>query len=288
MNDTPPLDRLVSELNSSTVRRAASRSNLEEWLTILGGRGASDLYLVAGLPPSIRLDGGIQPLPEPVLDGEDIEESIIPLLPPHAVDSYRSKGHADASLKRGPRGRFRINLHRERGRAAASIRALPMRPPLLADLSLPPAVEALTRLSSGLILVGGPTGSGKTTTVAALIDAINRRDAKHIITIEDPIEYDHPHLRSVVEQVEIGIDAPDFPTALRSAVSSPPTSSWSARCATRKRCGSRWRLVRPATSSSRRSIPATSRRRCPGYPTRFHRNASRRSARSWRWRSPPS
>ena len=219
---TPQLDRLVSELNSSTLRRSPGRSNLEDWLAMLRGRGASDLYLVAGLPPSIRLDGVIQPLSESVLDGEDIEENVIPVLPPHAVESYRSKGHADASLKRGPGGRFRINLHRERGRAAASIRALPMRPPLVADLSLPPAVEALTRLSSGLVLVGGPTGSGKTTTVAALVDAINRRDAKHIITIEDPIEYDHPHLRSVVEQVEIGIDAPDFPTALRSAVRQSP------------------------------------------------------------------
>jgi twitching motility protein PilT len=87
---------------------------------------------------------------------------------------------------------------------------------------LPTAVEALTRLKSGLVLVGGPTGSGKTTTVAALVDAINRRDAKHIITIEDPIEYDHAHQRSIVEQVEIGVDAPDFPTALRSAVRQSP------------------------------------------------------------------
>jgi twitching motility protein PilT len=143
-------------------------------------------------------------------------------LPPHAAEQYRKAGCADASFRRGASGRFRINLHRERGRAAASIRALSLHPPQLGELALPPGIEALTRLPHGLVLIGGPTGSGKTTTVAALVDVINRRDAKHIVTIEDPIEYEHAHRQSVVEQVEIGIDAPDFATALRSAVRQSP------------------------------------------------------------------
>jgi twitching motility protein PilT len=143
-------------------------------------------------------------------------------LPDHALKSYRRIGSADGSFRLDEAGRFRVNLHRERGRAAASIRALPLRPPRLDELALPPTVEALTRIASGLILVGGPTGSGKTTTVAALVDLINRRDAKHIITIEDPIEYDHAHQRSVVEQIEVGVDTPDFPTALRAAVRQSP------------------------------------------------------------------
>ena len=138
------------------------------------------------------------------------------------MQSYRRLGSADASFRLDDAGRFRVNLHRERGRAAASIRALPLRPPRLDELALPPGIEALTKIPSGLILVGGPTGSGKTTTVAALVDLINRRDAKHIITIEDPIEYDHPHQRSVVEQIEVGVDTPDFPTALRAAVRQSP------------------------------------------------------------------
>jgi twitching motility protein PilT len=119
-------------------------------------------------------------------------------------------------------GRFRVNLHRERGRPAASIRALPLKPPQLGELGLPPGVEALAALHHGLVLIGGPTGSGKTTTVAALVDLINRRQARHIVTIEDPIEFEHPHRQSVVEQVEIGIDAPDFATALRAAVRQSP------------------------------------------------------------------
>jgi twitching motility protein PilT len=138
------------------------------------------------------------------------------------VEQYRKTGHADASFRGTSSGRFRVNLHRERGRAAASIRALPLEPPQLGELALPSSIEALAKLPRGLILIGGPTGSGKTTTVAALVDLINRRDAKHIITIEDPIEYEHPHRRSLIEQVEIGIDAPDFPTALRSAVRQSP------------------------------------------------------------------
>jgi twitching motility protein PilT len=216
------LDRLVTELNASGVKRPAEASRLEEWLAILRTRAASDLYLVAGVPPTIRLNGVVCPLAEPPLDGDEIENAVLPALPIHAVDRYRRHGIADASLRRSGRGRFRINLHRERGRAAASIRALPLSPPQLAELSLPEGVEALTKLSHGLVLIGGPTGSGKTTTLAALVDVINRRDAKHIVTIEDPIEYEHAHRQSVVEQVEIGIDAPDFATALRAAVRQSP------------------------------------------------------------------
>ncbi len=110
-----------------------------------------------------------------------------------------------------------MNLHLERGRAAAVVRMLPTLVPRLASLNLPPGTESLSRLSSGLVLIGGATGSGKTTTMAALVEEINRRDAKHIITIEAPIEFEHTNQRSIIQQVEAGIDAPDFPTALRSA-----------------------------------------------------------------------
>jgi twitching motility protein PilT len=222
VDDAPSLDRLVSELNSSVIRQGTRTVPLIEWLERLRAESGSDLYLVAGLPPSIRVDGVIKPLPSAPLDGDDIEQQVLSMLQGKAAERYRAAGSADASFRQGSLGRFRVNLHRERGRAAASIRAVPLHPPDLATLSLPSGVEALTRLKSGLVLVGGPTGSGKTTTVAALVDAINRRDAKHIITIEDPIEYDHAHHRSIVEQVEIGVDAPDFPTALRSAVRQSP------------------------------------------------------------------
>ena len=129
---------------------------------------------------------------------------------------------ADASLRVSALGRFRVNLHHERGRAAAAIRVLPAHIRSLAELNLPPEIEQLSRLGRGLVLIGGATGSGKTTTLAALVDAINRREARHIITVEDPIEYEHAHQAGLIEQVEVGIDAPDFPTALRAAVRQAP------------------------------------------------------------------
>jgi twitching motility protein PilT len=186
------------------------------------GAAASDLYLVAGSPPAIRVNGVIRHLPEGPLDGDEIEDAVLPALPGHAADRYRRDGSADASIRRGSGTRYRINLHRERGRPAATVRALPARPPHLGELGLPPAIEVLTKLPYGLVLIAGPTGSGKSTTAAALVDHINRRDAKHIVTIEDPIEYEHAHQKSVIEQIEIGVDAPDFPTALRSAVRQSP------------------------------------------------------------------
>jgi twitching motility protein PilT len=195
---------------------------LDEWLRALSSHGAADLFLVPGFPPALRLNGIVAPIEGPPLEAEAIEAAIVPVLHPQALDRYRTAGSADISLKRPEMGRFRVNLHRERGHAAATIRLLPSRPPLLSELGLPAQIELVTRLNHGLVLVGGATGSGKTTTVAALVNEINRRDARHIITIEDPIEYEHPHQKSVVEQVEIGIDAPDFPTALRAALRQAP------------------------------------------------------------------
>jgi twitching motility protein PilT len=224
-SDPDDLDALVTELNAGLPRAVPSHdetARLRSWLEYVVERGASDLLLIAGAPPSLRVDGAITPMPEAPLGSEEIADAVLLALPPHARKMYRVGGIADASFRTPDLGRFRINLHHERGRAAAAIRRLPSMVPRLATLGLPGGVEALTRLPRGLVLVGGPTGSGKSTTLAALVHEINGRDARHIITIEDPIEYEHHHRRSVVEQVEIGIDAPDFPTALRAALRQAP------------------------------------------------------------------
>ena len=221
------IDALIEELNATGapgVRTGTgSRSlRLQPLLAEVVRRRGSDLLLVAGSAPGVRVDGAVVRMDGPVLDGTDIEELVVPVLPKHAARQYKDTGSADASLRFTELGRFRANLHSERGRPAAAIRVLPARVPRLADLALPPEVAVLSTLNRGLVLVGGATGAGKTTTMAALIDDINRRDAKHVITVEDPIEYEHQHERSLVEQVEIGQDAPDFPTALRSAVRQAP------------------------------------------------------------------
>ena len=195
---------------------------LQQWLDVLVSQKGSDLLLVAEAAPAIRIEGALSAIGERPLSGEEIEASVLPCLAGHAREEYQQYGIADSSYRVEGLGRFRINLHRERGRAAATVRALPSNVPAIDELHLPPGVAALANLQRGLVIIGGATGSGKTTTLAALVNAINLRDARHIVTIEDPIEYEHRHNASLIEQVEIGIDAPDFPTALRAAMRQAP------------------------------------------------------------------
>jgi twitching motility protein PilT len=222
MKPIDDLDALVSELDAALQGGSSAASRLDEWLRLVAAREASDLLLLAGEPPVLRVQGRVVRVDAKPLDGTDVEELVFGELPAYAQRAYRDGGIADASRKIAGVGRFRINLHRERGRAAAVIRMLPRAVPSLASLELPPGTELLSRLPRGLVIVGGATGSGKTTTVAALVDEINRRDARHIVTIEDPIEYEHVNRKCVVQQIEIGVDAPDFPTALRSALRQSP------------------------------------------------------------------
>ena len=222
MEPTNDLDRLADELETINRDFAARGTGLEVLLRLMAEREASDLLLVAGEPPAFRVHGVVHRADAALLDGEDIDQLVTPMLPAHAQRAFRDTRIADASIRLPEVGRFRVNLHHERGRAAAVVRMLPNVVPRLASLNLPAGTEALSRLASGLVLIGGATGSGKTTTMAALVEEINRRDAKHIITIEAPIEYEHTNQRSIIQQVEVGIDAPDFPTALRSALRQAP------------------------------------------------------------------
>ena len=216
-------ERTFAKLEALTAKTPHSDSaRLGEWLQNLISQNGSDLLLVADAPASIRVEGVLSAIDAQLLSGEEIETTVLPVLAPHAQEEYRQYGIADSSYRVEGLGRFRINLHRERGRPAATIRALPSKVPLLGELHLPAGVAAIAGLQRGLVIIGGATGSGKTTTLAALVHEINQRDARHIVTIEDPIEYEHQHNRSVVEQVEIGIDAPDFPTALRAAMRQAP------------------------------------------------------------------
>ena len=219
---------MTAESNSTHIQVIHSETRhpesveLRRWLGELVLRNGSDLLLVPNAPASIRLEGVLSAIEDKTLSGEEIEAAVLPAMAAHAREEYRQYGIADSSYRLEGVGRFRINLHRERGRAAATVRALPSKVPALSELRLPPGVGAIAGLQRGLVIIGGATGSGKTTTLAALVNEINQRDARHIVTIEDPIEYEHAHNKSVIEQVEIGIDAPDFPTALRAAMRQAP------------------------------------------------------------------
>jgi len=225
MDESGELNRLVRELNEGRGRDpvdAAATATLDHWLTVLVEKGGSDLLLVEGAPPCVRVQGEVRKIEANTLDGADVEAAVLPALSRHALELYREASITDASYRIDGVGRFRINLHRERGRAAAAIRALPTRVPGLSELHLPPPVANLAHLPRGLVLIGGPAGSGKSTTLSALIHEMNSREARHIVMIEDPIEYEHTHIRSVIEQIEIGTDVLDFPTALRAALRQAP------------------------------------------------------------------
>jgi twitching motility protein PilT len=222
VNPGDELDQLVSELHAVPSTERGRSGRLEEWLRHVRAVNGSDLLLVAGRAPMVRVAGVLSTVSGETLSGEDIEAAVESVVTHHLQRRYESGEAVDLAFRLAGLGRFRMNLHRERGRAAAAIRALPLTIPRVRDLHFSHDISPLSRLPRGLVLIGGPTGSGKTTTLAALVAELNARDARHVVTIEDPIEYDHPHGTCLIEQVEIGIDAPDFPTALRAAVRQAP------------------------------------------------------------------
>lgn len=184
---------------------------------------ASDLHLQAGLPPMLRIDGSLTPIANtPVLDAESVERLVFSILDNEQRQILIKDKEFDFSFAFGDLGRFRVNAFHERGNVAAALRLIPNQIPTLSELGMPQVVESFARYPRGLVLVTGPTGSGKSTTLAALIDKINTERAEHILTIEDPIEFTHKSKRSVVAQREVHYDTYSFAAALRSALREDP------------------------------------------------------------------
>ncbi|MEA2491628.1 MAG: twitching motility protein PilT [Acidobacteriota bacterium] len=212
------------------LRGTASSNPLERLLVEMAQRGASDLLIVNGAPPVLRIGGRLVRTSEPSLSPEDINALLGPLGTGKMRERMESEGAVDFSLRLAKADgdedrrawRFRVNVHRQRGTLAAAVRALPTEVPTLAQLALPAGLAELVKPTRGLVLICGPTGSGKSTTLAALVGEINRNEARHVITIEDPIEYEHRNGKSIVEQIEVGRDAPSFAAALRAALRQDP------------------------------------------------------------------
>jgi twitching motility protein PilT len=184
---------------------------------------ASDVHLTAGFPPAIRDKGRIQPMEGfPKLNAQQTREVVYGILNDDQRKRFENNKQLDFAYAIPGVARFRVNCYLQRGSVSAAFRLVPQEIPMLDSLGVPPVLEEMTTKPRGFVLVTGPTGSGKSTTLAAMIDLINRRREEHILTIEDPIEFLHQHKSAIVNQREIGSDAPDFALALRAALRQDP------------------------------------------------------------------
>jgi twitching motility protein PilT len=195
---------------------------IDEYLRDVLMRNGSDLHFVAGDPPRIRLYGELQPLREETLAQDEVRAALAEIMTRRAAQRLEELDGADFAYTIPGVSRFRVNVFRHIGGLGAVFRAIPSKALTLEQLNLPEAVRALCRATSGLILVTGKTGSGKSTTLAAMIDDINQRMKGHILTIEDPIEFVHPRKNCLVSQREVGIHSPGFAEALHSALREDP------------------------------------------------------------------
>ena len=187
--------------------------------------GASDVHLKVGLPPILRRDGALSPLEEyAILTDKDMDSliEVVGKRAPDRLEVFRQMGDLDIAFQEGDLPRFRVNAFRQRGHISFAFRVIPKGIPSFETLGLPPGIQRLADGHRGLVLVTGATGSGKTTTLAAMIDYINRTRKQHIVTIEDPIEIVHSDHSCIVNQREVGLDTPDFMGALRRALRQDP------------------------------------------------------------------
>lgn len=184
--------------------------------------GASDIHITVGLPPMLRINGKITRLEEAMLMPKDTEGYARTLLNEEQYNKYSILGEADISYALPGIGRFRVNVFRQRGSDAIVLRLIALNVPTLEKLNMPPILKSLTEKSRGLVLVTGPTGSGKSTTLAAMINEINITRSAHIVTLEDPIEYLHRHNKSIINQREIGNDTKSYGNALRAVLREDP------------------------------------------------------------------
>jgi twitching motility protein PilT len=211
-------------LKVAEAMAAGKRVYVEQALEYLVTKGGSDLHLSAGSSPLIRLHGALMPIPgTPELTAEDTQEVLDSFLSdPEKKEEFAQDNEVDFSFELSDVARFRVNAYRQRGSVSMVLRAIPFTIRTIDELDLPPVVEKLATEERGLILVTGATGSGKSTTLASIIDHINTNTSKHIVTIEDPIEFLYSNKQSIVSQREVGVDTASFGRALRRVLRQDP------------------------------------------------------------------
>ncbi len=196
--------------------------NMDRLLQACVTQGASDIHLSVGRPPTLRLDGHLRPLETKVLEPEDAAALMKSITPDRCQQELQEEGGADFGFAFGQAARFRVSVFKQKGCISMVLRQIPSKMLTFEEIGLPKIVAALCRRPRGLFLVTGPTGSGKTTTLATMINYINENFDRHIITVEDPIEYYHPHKKSILNQREVGVDVPSFAEALRRVLRMDP------------------------------------------------------------------
>jgi twitching motility protein PilT len=228
------LAQIVAELNRASPSHAAAAqaretrqyspehlASLDQLLAQAVRRTASDLLLIAGAPANLRISGSLTPTGA-ALEAEEIRKMLFPLLTAEQNQELQRNKSVDLCFSREGIGRFRANVHHQRGTIAGSIRLLPEKIPTLESLHLPAVLRKLAEARQGLVLITGQTGCGKSSTLAALLELINTNRRDHVVTIEDPVEYVHTNRSSIIEQIEVGHDAPDFAGSLRSILRQNP------------------------------------------------------------------
>src|SRR3989440_11477947 len=200
----------------------ASTIQIDRLLETCVRRNASDLHLAVGRPPTLRLHGHLRELQTKVLEPEDTTALMKSITPDRIQQEFEETGSGDFGFAYGEEARFRVAIFKQKGYCSLVLRKIPNKIMTFEQIGLPKMAEQICRRPRGIFLVTGPTGSGKTTTLACMVNWINEQFDRHIITMEDPIEYYHPHKKSIVVQREVGVDVPNFSEALRRALRQDP------------------------------------------------------------------
>jgi len=220
------IDRAAAALEAPALEVAAREPNqplnTKPLFKLMVEKRASDLFFTANSPIKIKIEGQIFPINKQILSPETVRQAAYGLMTPEQVETFHREFEIDFAVSEAGLGRFRVTVFYQRGYPAMVLRYITANMPKLADLQLPDAIRELSVLKRGLVLIVGATGSGKSTTLAAMIDHRNEQFSDHIITIEDPIEFLHTNKRSIVNQREIGIDTRSYERALRSAMRAAP------------------------------------------------------------------
>jgi len=218
----PPMPEIPKEEEPTEPPLPIKDLHIDELLHIVVDKNASDLHICYASPPFIREDGKLKRMNYEELNPQEIQRMLYDIISDENINKFETTLELDFSYALPRRARFRVNMYRDRGSVAAAFRLIPQKIPTVEQLNLPPILKPLCEKPRGLILVTGPTGSGKSTSLAAMINHINTNFAHHIITIEDPIEYLHEHKQSVINQREVGSDTRSFLNALRGSLREDP------------------------------------------------------------------